>query len=194
MTKKLRKGCPKDSDTYHPGTKRLRITDRLKNRIMRGMYNRGTVSFDLTGVGLFSNTLAREKHRVRMAKSRKATKDLKRSVAKGYIQRRLSTPSWGNLELAPRSEMHTEPRADCNTIYLARSQERLAVEETIAIDALVALSLNRTQHVAQEWIRPASDSVMERAMALTSSSPMSPPASLRPAAGNAANAGAENAG
>ncbi|KAJ7725472.1 hypothetical protein B0H16DRAFT_1781961 [Mycena metata] len=179
MTKKTRKRPPKDSDTYSPG---LSKEDKARNhrQAQKSYYER--------------NPLAREKHRAKMAANRKATKELKRRAAKGYIRRRLSTPSWGNLELPPRTEMRTEPRAECNTIYSARSRERIAVEEGIAIDALVALSLSRTHHVAEEWPRPGSDSIMERAMALTSSSPTSPPASLQPAAGNAANAGAENAG
>ncbi|KAJ7026991.1 hypothetical protein C8F04DRAFT_1190086 [Mycena alexandri] len=131
------------------------------------------------------NPLARKKHRVRMAASREEKKALKRRWDKPRVQRRLSTPSWADPGLPSRSEMRTEPVADRATVYSRNSRER------IAIDALV--TLRQPQHIAEEWPRPASDSILERAMLLTSSGG-SPPASLRPAATNAADAGAVGTG
>ncbi|KAJ7018755.1 hypothetical protein C8F04DRAFT_1277221 [Mycena alexandri] len=176
MTKKSRKHCPKDSDTYRPG-----LSKEEKARNHRKAQN----------TYYASKPGAREKHRQRMAASREKTKALRRRLDEVYIPRRLSTPSWGNLELPSRSEMRTDAVADRQTIYSAASRQSIAVGERIAVDALV--TLREPQRIAEEWPRPPSDSILERAMLLTSSS-ASPPASLRPEARNAADAGAGEAG
>ncbi|KAJ7769481.1 hypothetical protein B0H16DRAFT_1715935 [Mycena metata] len=177
MTKKSRKRPPKDSDTYRPG---LNKEEKARNhrQAQKAYYA--------------SNPMARENHRARAAASRQKKKALARLADELYIQRRLLTPSWANIELPTRSEMHTEPVADCHTVYSAASRQSIAAGERIAIDALV--TLRQPQHIAEEWPRPASDSILERAMGLTSSRASSPPASLRPAARNAADAGAGEAG
>ncbi|KAJ7029623.1 hypothetical protein C8F04DRAFT_1264703 [Mycena alexandri] len=172
MTKKSRKLRPNDSDNYRPS---LSKEEKARNHRKA---QKSYIEWD-------RNPLAREKHRARMAASREAKKALKRRWDKP-IRQRLSTPSWANPELPPRSEMRTEPLADCNTIYSAKARER------IAVDALVTLS--QPQNIAEEWPRPPSDSVLERAMQLTSSSTSSAPASLQPAASNGADAGAVDAG
>ncbi|KAJ7770722.1 hypothetical protein B0H16DRAFT_1715375 [Mycena metata] len=176
MTKKSRKRPPKASDTYRPGLSKEEKARNHRNA-QKAYYA--------------SNPVARENHRQRMAVSRENKKALARLQDEPYIQRRLSTPSWANPELPPRSEMRTEPGADCDTIYSAASRQSIAVGERIAIDALV--TLREPQQMAEEWPRPASDSILERAMGLTSSA-SSLPASLRPAARNAADAGAGEAG
>ncbi|KAJ7705808.1 hypothetical protein B0H16DRAFT_1747061 [Mycena metata] len=174
MTKKSRKHPPQNSDTYRPG---LSKEEKARNhrKAQKAYYA--------------SNPVAREKHRQRMAASREAKKH---RWDEPRIQRRLSTPSWADPGLPARSDMRTEPHAECDTVYSATCAQEIAIGERIAIDALVTLS--QPQHVAEEWPRPPSDSILERAMQLTSSSSASPPASLRPAAGNAADAGAGNAG
>ncbi|KAJ7017800.1 hypothetical protein C8F04DRAFT_1261353 [Mycena alexandri] len=177
MLKKSRKSRPKDSDTYRPG---LSKEEKARN------HRKAQKSY------IERNPLAREAHRARMAASREAKKARKRRWDEPRVQTRLATPSWADLELPARSEMRTAPVADRHTVYSARSREGIAIEERIAVDALVTLS--QPQHIAEEWARPPSDSILERAMGLTSSSASSPPASLRPAARNAANAGAADAG
>ncbi|KAJ7701072.1 hypothetical protein B0H16DRAFT_1748815 [Mycena metata] len=174
MTKKSRKHRPQNSDTYRPG---LSKEEKARNhqKAQKAYYA--------------SNPVAREKHRQRMAASREAKKH---RWDEPRIQRRLLTPSWADPGLPARSDMRTEPHTECDTVYSATCAQEIAIGERIAIDALVTLS--QPQHVAEEWPRPPSDSILERAMQLTSSSSASPPASLRPAAGNAADAGAGNAG
>ncbi|KAJ7036446.1 hypothetical protein C8F04DRAFT_1258013 [Mycena alexandri] len=176
MTKKLQNHCPKDSDPYRPG-----LSKEEKARNHRKAQN----------TYYASNPRAREKHRQRMAASRETKKALRRRLDEPYVQRRLSTPSWANPENPLRSEMCTQPVADRDSVYSAASRASILIREGIAVNALVTLS--QPQHIAEEWPRPASDSILERAMGLTSSS-VSPPASLRPAARNAADAGAVGAG
>ncbi|KAJ7030782.1 hypothetical protein C8F04DRAFT_1186438 [Mycena alexandri] len=197
MTQKSRKHPPNDSDTYRPGSFTLlcpHITltnlDISLSKEEKARKHRKAQKAYYASLGIDSNPMARAKHRVRVAASRK--KALARLRDEQYVPCRLSTPSWGNLELPPRSEMRTEPAADRHTMYSAVARQSTAVGERIAIDALV--TLRQPQHIGEEWPRPPSDSILERAMLLTSSSLASAPASLRPAAGNAVDAGAGNAG
>ncbi|KAJ7016315.1 hypothetical protein C8F04DRAFT_1202640 [Mycena alexandri] len=187
MTKKSRNHCLKDSDPYFPGSIAFLLSKEEKARNHRKAQKTYYERYE------WPVTPWRERDTGRgWQQAGKGKKTPAPVQDEPYVPTRLSTPSWANLELPPRSEMRTEPVADCHTVYSAVSRGSIGCGEKIAIDALVTLS--QPQHVAEEWPRPASDSILERAMGLTSSSACSPPASLRPAARNVANAGAGEAG